>query len=186
MKGSLVEKLFPVENTFSFTIRNLAFMLAGVDLRTQYFASEISKMKLFLFIFQAGITSRAYFLSTATKFKKMNVFMNIENPKLGLNKYSRRITEPPSQGASQAMLFATGLTPETIKNPQIGICSVWLEGNPCNMNLFNLSTFVKSGVEEAGLIGFRFNTIGVSDGISMGTEGMSYSLQSRDIIADSM
>lgn len=103
-----------------------------------------------------------------------------------LNKYSRTITEPPSQGASQAMLYATGLTPSTISNPQVGICSVWLEGNPCNMHLLDLSGHVKEGVQSAGLTGYRFNTIGVSDGISMGTDGMSYSLQSRDIIADSI
>jgi len=103
-----------------------------------------------------------------------------------LNKYSRTITEPPSQGASQAMLYATGLTPSNIKLPQVGICSVWLEGNPCNMHLLDLSGVVKEGVQSAGLTGFRFNTIGVSDGISMGTDGMSFSLQSRDIIADSI
>jgi len=103
-----------------------------------------------------------------------------------MNKYSRVITESPIQGASQAMLYATGLTPETISLPQIGICSIWLEGNPCNMHLLDLSESVKSGVSDAGLTGFRFNTIGVSDGISMGTDGMSYSLQSRDIIADSI
>jgi len=103
-----------------------------------------------------------------------------------LNKYSRTITEPPSQGASQAMLYATGLTPDTITNPQVGICSVWFEGNPCNMHLLDLSSHVKTGVASSGLVGFRFNTIGVSDGISMGTDGMSYSLQSRDIIADSI
>jgi dihydroxy-acid dehydratase len=103
-----------------------------------------------------------------------------------LNKFSRVITEPPSQGASQAMLYATGLTSQTISSPQIGICSVWFEGNPCNMHLLNLSQYVKEGVKSAGLVGYRFNTIGVSDGISMGTDGMSFSLQSRDIIADSI
>jgi dihydroxy-acid dehydratase len=103
-----------------------------------------------------------------------------------LNKYSSTITEPPSQGASQAMLYATGLTPETIKNPQVGICSVWFEGNPCNMHLLDLAGEVKTGVQEQEMTGYRFNTIGVSDGISMGTDGMSYSLQSRDIIADSI
>jgi dihydroxy-acid dehydratase len=103
-----------------------------------------------------------------------------------LNKYSRIITEPKSQGASQAMLYATGLTPDTIKLPQVGICSVWFEGNPCNMHLNDLAADVKIGVGHAGLTGFRFNTIGVSDGISMGTDGMSYSLQSRDVIADSI
>lgn len=93
-----------------------------------------------------------------------------------LNKYSRTITEPKSQGASQAMLYATGLTPDTIKNAQVGIVSVWLEGNPCNMHLLDLSGSVKTGVEGAGLTGFRFNTIGVSDGISMGTDGLPFFL----------
>eukprot|EP01040_Poterioochromonas_malhamensis_P016474 gene16474-18695_t len=103
-----------------------------------------------------------------------------------MNKYSRVITEPPSQGASQAMLYATGLTPESIHKPQVGVCSVWFEGNPCNMHLLQLSEKVKASIEETDLIGYRFNTIGVSDGISMGTDGMSYSLQSRDLIADSI
>eukprot|EP00600_Ochromonadales_sp_CCMP1393_P002827 CAMPEP_0174987046 /NCGR_PEP_ID=MMETSP0004_2-20121128/19313_1 /TAXON_ID=420556 /ORGANISM="Ochromonas sp., Strain CCMP1393" /LENGTH=608 /DNA_ID=CAMNT_0016240029 /DNA_START=51 /DNA_END=1878 /DNA_ORIENTATION=+ len=103
-----------------------------------------------------------------------------------MNKFSRTITEPPSQGASQAMLYATGLTPEKISSAQVGICSVWFEGNPCNMHLLDLSGSVKIGVTDAGLVGFRFNTIGVSDGISMGTDGMCFSLQSRDIIADSI
>ncbi len=103
-----------------------------------------------------------------------------------LNKYSRRITQPRSQGASQAMLYATGLTPEDMNKPQVGISSVWYEGNSCNMHLMDLAVKVKQGVEAAGLVGFRFNTIGVSDGISMGTDGMSYSLQSRDLIADSI
>ena len=89
-------------------------------------------------------------------------------------------------GASQAMLYATGLTPETITNAQVGIGSVWFEGNPCNMHLLDLSEVVKAGVKSSGLTPYRFNTIGVSDGISMGTAGMSYSLQSRDIIADSI
>jgi dihydroxy-acid dehydratase len=102
------------------------------------------------------------------------------------NKYSRRITQPKSQGASQAMLYATGLTEEDMNKPQVGIASVWYEGNPCNMHLNDLADKVKEGVQAAGLVGMRFNTIGVSDGISMGTEGMSYSLQSREIIADSI
>ena len=103
-----------------------------------------------------------------------------------LNKYSSTITQPKSQGASQAMLFATGLTGEDMNKAQVGVCSVWFEGNSCNMHLLNLGEKVKEGVEEAKLVGFRFNTIGVSDGISMGTDGMSYSLQSRDLIADSI
>jgi dihydroxy-acid dehydratase len=103
-----------------------------------------------------------------------------------LNATSQRITGPRSQGASQAMLYATGLTEEDMDRAQVGIASCWLEGNPCNMHLLDLSARVKQGVHEAGLVGMRFNTIGVSDGISMGTEGMSYSLQSRDLIADSI
>jgi dihydroxy-acid dehydratase len=103
-----------------------------------------------------------------------------------LNKYSSEITRPKSQGASQAMLYATGLREEDMRKPQVGIASVWLEGNPCNMHLLKLAESVKKGVTAAGLVGMRFNTIGVSDGISMGTNGMSFSLQSRDLIADSI
>lgn len=102
------------------------------------------------------------------------------------NKYSSRITEPKSQGASQAMLYGTGLSEDDLKKAQVGISSMWFEGNTCNMHLLDLAQEVKKGVQEAGLVGFRFNTIGVSDGISMGTDGMSYSLQSRDLIADSI
>lgn len=103
-----------------------------------------------------------------------------------LNKFSSKITQPASQGASQAMLIATGLSWEDLNKPQIGIGAVWYEGNPCNMHLADLGNHVKRGTEKAGCVGMRFNTIGVSDGISMGTDGMSYSLQSRDLIADSM
>jgi dihydroxy-acid dehydratase len=103
-----------------------------------------------------------------------------------LNQYSRRITQTKSQGGSQAMLYATGLTEADMSKPQVGIASVWYEGNPCNMHLNQLADEVKKGVVAADLVGMRFNTIGVSDGISMGTEGMSYSLQSRDLIADSI
>ncbi len=103
-----------------------------------------------------------------------------------LNKYSSKITQPKSQGASQAMLYATGLTRDDMDKPQVGIASVWYEGNSCNMHLLDLAAEVKQGVEAAGMVGMRFNTIGVSDGISMGTDGMSYSLQSRDLIADSI
>jgi len=103
-----------------------------------------------------------------------------------LNRYSARITQEKSQGASQAMLYATGLRPEDMAKPQVGIASCWYEGNSCNMHLDDLAARVKRGVEAAGMVGMRFNTIGVSDGISMGTEGMSYSLQSRDLIADSI
>ncbi len=103
-----------------------------------------------------------------------------------LNKISRRITQPKAQGASQAMLYATGLTESDMSKAQVGISSVWYDGNSCNMHLNDLATKVKQGVVEAGMVGMRFNTIGVSDGISMGTDGMSYSLQSRDLIADSI
>lgn len=103
-----------------------------------------------------------------------------------LNRYSSRITQPKSQGASQAMLYGTGMTDEDFQKAQVGIASVWYEGNTCNMHLLELGKYVKQGAREAGLVGMRFNTIGVSDGISMGTDGMSYSLQSRDLIADSI
>lgn len=103
-----------------------------------------------------------------------------------LNKFSSRITQPRSQGASQAMLYGTGMTEADMQKAQVGIASVWYEGNTCNMHLNQLAARVKEGVVAADLVGMRFNTIGVSDGISMGTEGMSYSLQSRDLIADSI
>lgn len=103
-----------------------------------------------------------------------------------LNKISERITQPRAQGASQAMLYATGLKEQDLSKAQVGIGSVWYDGNPCNMHLLDLADEVKIGVQEAGLVGMRFNTVGVSDGISMGTRGMSYSLQSRDLIADSI
>lgn len=103
-----------------------------------------------------------------------------------LNRYSRRITQPASQGASQAMLFGTGLSDADMNKPQVGIASMWYEGNTCNMHLDKLAARVREGVIDAGMVGMRFNTIGVSDGISMGTEGMSYSLQSRELIADSI
>ena len=103
-----------------------------------------------------------------------------------LNRTSARITQPKSQGASQAMLFGTGFTDADMNKAQVGIASVWFEGNTCNMHLLDLAQKVKDGVAQSGMIGMRFNTVGVSDGISMGTDGMSYSLQSRDLIADSI
>ncbi len=103
-----------------------------------------------------------------------------------MNKYSSRVTQPRSQGASQAMLYGIGLTDADLQKPQVGICSMWYEGNACNMHLDRLAAAVKEGVQAAGLVGLRFNTIGVSDGLSMGTDGMSYSLPSRDLIADSI
>jgi dihydroxy-acid dehydratase len=103
-----------------------------------------------------------------------------------LNRISARITEDKVQGASQAMLYATGLGDEDLAKPQVGIAAMWYDGNPCNMHLGLLADAVRDGVREADMVGYRFFTIGVSDGISMGTDGMSYSLQSRDLIADSI
>lgn len=103
-----------------------------------------------------------------------------------LNKHSKNVTQDPTQPAAQAMLYAIGLTEEDLKKPLIGIGSTGYEGNPCNMHLNDLAQEVKVGVNSNGLVGLVFNTIGVSDGISMGTYGMRYSLPSRDIIADSM
>jgi dihydroxy-acid dehydratase len=103
-----------------------------------------------------------------------------------LNKFSSRITQLKSQGASQAMLYGTGMTDEDMNKPEVGIATVWWEGNTCNMHLNDLAAKVREGVLAAGLVGMRFNTVGVSDGIAMGTEGMSFSLQSRDLIADSI
>lgn len=103
-----------------------------------------------------------------------------------LNKYSKTVTQDPSQPAAQAMLHAVGLTEEDFKKPQVGIVSTGFDGNPCNMHLNELAYVIKKGVNEAGMVGLVFHTIGVSDGISMGTPGMRYSLPSRDIIADSI
>jgi len=103
-----------------------------------------------------------------------------------LNRTSSRITQPRSQGASQAMLLGTGLQPADLDKAQVGIASMWYEGNTCNMHLNTLAAKVREGVIAAGMVGMRFNTIGVSDGISMGTDGMSFSLPSRDVIADSI
>jgi len=103
-----------------------------------------------------------------------------------LNKHSSTITQPKSQGGGQAMLYGTGLSREDMNKAQVGIASVWWEGNTCNMHLNDLAAHVKTGVTESGLVGMRFNTIGVSDGTTNGTSGMAYSLQSRDIIADSI
>lgn len=103
-----------------------------------------------------------------------------------LNKYSKNVTQDPTQPGAQAMLHAIGLTDDDLKKPLVGIASTGYEGNPCNMHLNQLALEVKKGITEGDLIGLIFNTIGVSDGISMGTYGMRYSLPSRDIIADSM
>ncbi len=103
-----------------------------------------------------------------------------------LNKFSKNITQDPTQPAAQAMLYALGLSESDLEKPLVGIASTGYEGNPCNMHLNDLALHVKKGTAEADLVGLIFNTIGVSDGISMGTYGMRYSLPSRDIIADSM
>ncbi len=103
-----------------------------------------------------------------------------------LNKYSKTVTQDPTQPAAQAMLHAIGLTEEDFFKPMVGIASTGYEGNPCNMHLNDLAKLVKEGTQNEDVIGLIFNTIGVSDGISMGTPGMRYSLPSRDIIADSM
>ncbi|QHT71024.1 dihydroxy-acid dehydratase [Rhodocytophaga rosea] len=103
-----------------------------------------------------------------------------------LNKYSATLTQDETQPASQAMLYGAGFTDEDMKKAQVGIASTGYEGNTCNMHLNGLAAQIKKGVTDAGLMGLIFNTIGVSDGISMGTHGMSYSLPSRDIIADSI
>lgn len=103
-----------------------------------------------------------------------------------LNKYSKNITQDPTQPAAQAMLHAVGLTDADFKKAQVGIVSTGFEGNPCNMHLNGLASEIKKGVEKSDLKGLIFHTIGVSDGISMGTSGMRYSLPSRDIISDSI
>ncbi|MEC8238724.1 MAG: dihydroxy-acid dehydratase [Bacteroidota bacterium] len=103
-----------------------------------------------------------------------------------VNKYSKTVTQDPTQPAAQAMLHAIGLTDDDLQKPLVGIASTGYEGNPCNMHLNDLSLHVKEGAAQADLVGLIFNTIGVSDGISMGTPGLRFSLPSRDLIADSM
>lgn len=105
---------------------------------------------------------------------------------MSLKKYSHRVTSDPTQPAAQAMLHAIGLTKEDLEKPQVGIVSTGFEGNPCNMHLNDLAKDIKTSVVASDLVGLIFNTIGVSDGISMGTPGMRYSLPSRDVIADSV
>ena len=106
---------------------------------------------------------------------------------MSLNKFSQQVTQDPTQPAAQAMLHAIGLKDDDFKKPLVGVASTGYEGNPCNMHLNDLSVHVKKGIEnDNNMIGLIFNTIGVSDGISMGTPGMRFSLPSRDIIADSI
>ena len=101
-------------------------------------------------------------------------------------KYSKAVSQDPTQPAAQAMLHAIGLTKEDFNKSFVGIASTGYEGNPCNMHLNDLSVVIKEGIQNADLVGLIFNTIGVSDGISMGTPGMRFSLPSRDVIADSI
>lgn len=103
-----------------------------------------------------------------------------------LNKFSSKLTNNYNLPSAKAMLYATGLKDEDFNKPQIGIVSNWYEGNPCNMHLNNLAIQVKKSIYDESMIGFQFNTIGISDGITMGTNGMKYSLPSREIIADSI
>ena len=103
-----------------------------------------------------------------------------------INKYSKVLTQDPTQPAAQAMLYGIGLTEDDLKKAQVGVASMGYDGNTCNMHLNDLAKVVKEGIWEEGLVGLIFNTIGVSDGMSNGTEGMRYSLVSRDIIADSI
>jgi len=104
-----------------------------------------------------------------------------------LNKYSRTLTQDPSQPAAMSMYYAIGFKEEDFQKAQVGIVSMGWDGNPCNMHLNDLSVKVRKSVNETeGLLGLRFYTIGVSDGISMGTDGMRYSLVSREVIADSI
>jgi len=103
-----------------------------------------------------------------------------------LNKYSKALTQDPTQPAAQAMLYGIGLTDDDMKKAQVGVVSMGYDGNTCNMHLNDLAKLVKQGVWDEDLVGLIFNTIGVSDGMSMGTDGMRYSLVSRDVIADSI
>jgi len=112
-----------------------------------------------------------------------------ERPQPGdLNHYSRIITQPKDQGASQAMLYAThGIESDSdLKRAMVGVASVWYEGNPCNAHLLGVGQRIRQSLDNAGVTGYQFGTVGVSDGISMGTSAMSYSLPSRDLIADSV
>ena len=102
------------------------------------------------------------------------------------NRYSARITQPRSQGASQAILHGTGLTDAQMNAPQVGITTVWYEGSTCNLHTLDLAAEVKAAAEAEGLVAYRASAMGVNDAISMGTEGMRYSLPSRDLIADSI
>ena len=112
--------------------------------------------------------------------------MQVRRMSTNLNKYSKIITQPKKNGAAQSMLYALGLTKSDMDKPQVGIGTVWFEGNPCNSKLGGLSRQVSTSLHEKKLLPLIFNTVGVSDGMSMGTDGMRYSLPSRELIADSM
>ncbi|MBD2756969.1 dihydroxy-acid dehydratase [Spirosoma validum] len=112
--------------------------------------------------------------------------MLTEQPTVELNRFSRVLTQEVSNPAAQAMLYGIGLTEDDMQKPQIGIASTGYEGNTCNMHLNGLSVYVKQGIQASGLVGLIFNTIGVSDGMTNGNDGMRYSLPSRDLIADSI
>jgi dihydroxy-acid dehydratase len=112
--------------------------------------------------------------------------MKIETPTAPLNRFSQTLTQKMDNPAAKAMLYAVGLSSEDMQKPQIGIASTGYEGNPCNMHLNGLSVYVKQGIQANGLVGLIFNTIGVSDGMTNGNDGMRYSLPSRDLIADSI
>jgi len=103
-----------------------------------------------------------------------------------LNRYSKTLTQDPTQPGAQAMLYGIGLTDDDLKKAQVGVASMGYDGNTCNMHLNDLAKLVKQGIWEEDLVGLIFHTIGVSDGMSMGTDGMRYSLVSRDVIADSI
>ncbi|MDH4057444.1 MAG: dihydroxy-acid dehydratase [Cyclobacteriaceae bacterium] len=121
-----------------------------------------------------------------TKPSKNSTSTNATEGKSVLNRYSRVITQDPTLPAAQAMLYAIGLTEDDLKKAQVGIVSTGFDGNPCNMHLNDLAKEVKTSVWDNNLVALIFNTIGVSDGISNGTEGMRYSLVSREVIADSI
>ena len=121
-----------------------------------------------------------------TKPSKNSTSTNATEGKSLLNRYSRVITQDPTLPAAQAMLYAIGLTEDDLKKAQVGIVSTGFDGNPCNMHLNDLAKEVKTSVWDNNLVALIFNTIGVSDGISNGTEGMRYSLVSREVIADSI
>ncbi|KAI0947221.1 hypothetical protein AcV7_009698 [Taiwanofungus camphoratus] len=133
----------------------------------------------------SSLSGRRYCLTDGSK-RRFGSSVTRWSDKIVLNRYSRTVTQPKTQGASQAMLYATDgiASDEDFDKAMVGVASVWYEGNPCNRHLLELGKEVKKSLSDTGLIGYQFGTVGVSDGISMGTRGMSFSLQSRDLIAD--